>query len=203
MKWYCCTEQYSFTFLTLVPGLARSIPPSRKKGSTNHVSSSGVTALNKAAVDIWIKRRACLKRCTSPKNFITFTSSTQLLSTKARDREKKTSLSDDFLWVKQGGSRHQPAGQHSRLWLTAQHNNFGLRRKETHSQSFSFTHFGCFVYDVHSPCGPRQNCGLSSEVEMTYIRWKRSFLKGFLSCPIGSYKETQARLNFSRNITKW
>ena len=36
---------------------------------------------------------------------------------------------------------------------------------------------------VHSPCGPRQNCGLSSEVEMTYIRWKRSFLKGFLSCP--------------------
>ena len=38
-----------------------------ENGSTNHVSSSGVTALKKAAVDIGMKRRACLKRCTSPK----------------------------------------------------------------------------------------------------------------------------------------
>ena len=80
----------------------------------------------------------------------------------------KTSLSRTmahFWGVKQVAA---PAGHHSRLSLSHSHHNSTASTPP--QQTFFLSHPSHSRPPLHSPCGPRPNCGLSSVVEMTYIR---------------------------------
>ena len=82
----------------------------------------------------------------------------------------KTSLSRTmahFWGVKQVAA---PAGHHSRLSLSHSHHNSTASTPPQQTSSFFLSHPSHSRPPLHSPCGPRPNCGLSSVVEMTYIR---------------------------------
>ena len=106
MNWYSYTEQYSFTFLTIVQRLARWIPSSRKKGHKScfiirgHCPKEGCCWYTYE----WNVGLASKGVLLQP----SITSVTKLLPTKATETESRKLLClTSFLWVKQDGSSHQ------------------------------------------------------------------------------------------------